>query len=158
MPSSGSPALSYFPFKRGNHLPDYMVSAQKTTLYIFTVMISDLRQDESEVCRQIFGMNFTYQYKKTSSYIQGPVNTTFQSNNGPANLTILIDVLKFSGISLSYKAAKACTHHRPTLTFEHILNTVISVTGYSPVSAVHWYWPCVLLMCSSKLYKNCYST
>jgi hypothetical protein len=91
------------------------------------MITSDLRQDETEVCIQILGMNFTYQNKK-SSYIHGPVNTFFQSNS-PANLmAILIDVLKFSGVYVSRRAAKACAHHRPILTFEHFLNIIISVT------------------------------
>lgn len=120
------------------------------------MITSDLRQDESEVCRQILGMNFTYQNKKRSSYMCA--SKYFQSNS-PANLmTILTDVLKFNGVYLSHRAIKACTHHRPTLTFEHILNVVVSVTGYRPFSAVHWYGSCVLLVCSGKLYKNCCST
>jgi hypothetical protein len=33
MPSSGPPALPYFPFKRGNHLPDYMMSQPRRLHY-----------------------------------------------------------------------------------------------------------------------------
>jgi hypothetical protein len=46
----------------------------------------------------------------------------------------------------------------PHVTFSHALNVVISVTGYSQVSAVERCWSFVLLLCSHKLYDNCYTT